>query len=125
MTPIPGLEWIESDLAVAGHLSVAHVAQAKALGFATVICNRPDEEADANQARFTDIAHACKSQGIEVFYLPVQPAHHTHQQALEMAAFLASSHRPILAYCRSGARTKKLIALGESLLGTLPVRDAA
>lgn len=125
MTSIPGLEWIESDLAVAGHLSVAHVVQAKALGFATVICNRPDEEADATQARFADIAKACKAEGIQVFYLPVQPSNHTHEQALAMAALLASNNRPILAYCRSGARTKKLIALGESLLGFLPVRDAA
>lgn len=125
MTSIPGLEWIESDLAVAGHLSAGHVAQAKALGFATVICNRPDEEADIDQARFAEIARACEVQGLEVFYLPVPPADHTHAQALEMAALLASSYRPILAYCRSGARTKKLIALGESLLGTLPVRDAA
>lgn len=125
MTSIPGLEWIEADLAVAGHLSMVHVAQAKALGFATVICNRPDEEAEMSQARFAEIARACEAEGIQVFYLPVQPAHHTHEQALEMAALLVNSHRPILAYCRSGARTKKLIALGESLLLAAPIKDAA
>ncbi|MBU3724955.1 MAG: TIGR01244 family phosphatase [Burkholderiaceae bacterium] len=125
MTLISGFEWIESDLAVAGHLSVAHIAQAKRLGFASVICNRPDEEADADQASFADIARACRAEGIEAFYLPVPPAGHTDQQALQMVALLTSSPRPILAYCRSGARTRKLIALGEHLSVSSQIKDAA
>lgn len=54
---------ISDLLSVSPQLSVADVAEAKALGFRAIICNRPDGEG-ADQPSFDEIAAAAAAQGL-------------------------------------------------------------
>lgn len=109
------IDWAEPDVAVAGHLTPQQVASLAAQGFRTVICNRPDEEAEPGRALFAQIQAACAQHGLQVHYLPVAPSNHTDAQARQMAELVDQAVKPVLAYCRTGRRSRALLAQGRSL----------
>ena len=100
---------ITETLSVAGQLDADGMQAAIDAGFRTIICNRPDEEEGA-------IAHAplqqmAEAAGVAFFYHPVESAVQTEAQAAHMAKLLAAAEAPILAYCRSGARSGRLFEM--------------
>lgn len=106
------------DFAVAGQIDEAGLRAALDAGFKTIICNRPDTEDGAvphNQLQ--EIAHAA---GIGFIYHPVQSAVQTPMDAHLMAEALtearANDATPVLAYCRSGARSGKVFEMAQPLL---------
>lgn len=116
MHAIPRLQQVGQGISVAGQIGVEHVQLALDLGFRSIICNRPDEERGEHQTPYQDIAQACARYGLEFTYFPVGPSNHTEQQARDMREFLNQSAKPVLIYCRSGQRSKALLALGEELI---------
>lgn len=118
MHVIPKLQQVREDISIAAQIRVEHVQRAADLGFKSIICNRPDEEEGEHQTPHQEIAQACARHGLAFTYFPVSPTNHTEQQARDMQDFLNQSARPILIYCRSGRRSKALLALGEELLGS-------
>ena len=96
---------ITSDFSVTGQILPREMPAICALGFRTVICNRPDGEA-ADQPLFSEIAEVAKDCGIKSVYIPVsgqlglQPG---DVAALKQA--WADLPKPVLAFCRSGARS--------------------
>jgi len=114
--------WLTQKLAVAPQLSVDEVAEVKAAGFQSVICNRPDHEdgPGSGQATQADIAGALQAQGIRFAYHPVNSGGHTDEQALEMGRLMQELPTPMLAYCRSGNRCIGLISLAKSLGQAVP-----
>lgn len=93
------------DLAVADQLKPQDLTLVKSLGYRSVICNRPDGEAP-DQPLFETIATAAELCGIETRYLPVVPAVGVGPDHVkQMKQFLENLPKPILAYCRSGARS--------------------
>ena len=53
---------------------------------------------------------AAEAAGLQYRYLPVNGAYQSPEEIAAMAALLAELPRPILAYCRSGARSGRLFA---------------
>lgn len=104
---------INDQLAVADQLEVHDLSTVKAEGFASVVCNRPDEEGEPH-ATADDMAAKAAELGLEFRYLPVNGAMITDEDVAGQAALLAELPKPILTYCRSGARCAKLWALSES-----------
>ena len=51
---------------------------------------------------------AAQAAGLQYAWLPVQPAVQTPEEIARFAALLAELPKPILAFCRSGARSGKL-----------------
>lgn len=118
MHVIPKLQQVSAEISIAAQIRVEHVQRAADLGFKSIICNRPDEEEGEHQTPHQEIAHACARHGLEFSYFPVSPTNHTEQQARDMQDFLNQSAKPVLIYCRSGRRSKALLALGEELFGS-------
>jgi sulfide:quinone oxidoreductase len=98
---------LAADFSVAPQMSPADIAAAASQGFKSVICNRPDGEGD-NQPDAALVEVAAREAGLEFAYVPVTSNGITAADAVLMAAKLDELPKPILAYCRSGARSGKL-----------------
>ena len=108
------LRQIAEDLAVAGQITADQVAAIKDAGFKSLVCNRPDNE-EYNQPRAGDIEAAAKAAGLEYRMVPVSSGNITQSNVEDMAKALEDLPRPLLAYCRSGARSFNLIQIVHSV----------
>lgn len=99
------LTQIAEDVYVAGQLEVSDVARLGALGITTLVCNRPDEEAD--QPSSSLISEAAKAAGIKFVYLPMTSPEDLSRQKEEFKKVLAEDGA-VLAYCRTGRRSSVL-----------------
>ena len=93
------------DFSVSGQLTAADVTQAHNLGFRTIICNRPDGE-DISQPLFEAIAAAADATGLSAKYVPIAPAGPSPDDVQAFIAAYNGALKPVLAYCRSGGRSK-------------------
>ncbi len=100
------------------------VAEAARAGFGLIINNRPEGESD-DQVPGEDIAAAAAAAGLGYVTIPVTHAGFSEWQVKAMAQALASTDKPVLAYCRSGTRSTLLWALAEASGGTSPHSLAA
>jgi uncharacterized protein (TIGR01244 family) len=104
----PALNQVAADVCVTGQLEPAAMAWAAQAGFRSVINNRPDFEGGPDQPTSAAIEAAARAAGLAYAHLPVTPAVQTPEQIAAFARLLADLPRPILAFCRSGARSGKL-----------------
>ncbi|NMG40975.1 TIGR01244 family phosphatase [Chelativorans sp. ZYF759] len=100
---------ITEDYAVAPQIGVEHVKLIKVAGFKSVICNRPDTEDGA--VPHDEIEAAVKEAGLEFRFIPVVSGQMTEKDVADQAAALEELPKPVLAYCRSGARCTNLYAM--------------
>ncbi len=104
---------ITDDFSVGGQITTDDLPLITAQGFKSVICNRPDGEA-IDQPDYEDVEHNAKASGLETRYIPV---HHGGLEEADIEAFakaLKEMPRPILAYCRSGARSANIYHAAQS-----------
>ncbi|NJM50350.1 MAG: TIGR01244 family phosphatase [Sphingomonadales bacterium] len=101
---------VTRDFAITAQLKPGDLKQAAQKGFRSIICNRPDGEA-ADQPCSDVMAKAAQEAGLGFAYIPVSPKGATAAQADEMRGALAHLSPPVLAYCRSGARSGAIHAL--------------
>lgn len=111
---------ISSQLAVAAQIAPSDLADLKAQGFRSVICNRPDGEG-ADQPTFSEIAAAASALGLEARYIPIEGGKVSDADAAGFATALDELPGPTLAYCRSGTRSTTLWSLAQA--GRLPVAE--
>ncbi|MCU0791007.1 MAG: TIGR01244 family sulfur transferase [Nitratireductor sp.] len=99
---------LDQAVAVSGQINPGDIGQIAADGFKAVICNRPDSES-WGQPSFAEIEAAARTAGIAAKYIPVTPGKTDPQMAArEFKAALDELPKPVLAYCRSGARSTML-----------------
>ena len=84
-----------------------------AQGFSTVVNNRPDGEGGPDQPSSEAMAKAAQEAGLEYHYLPVISGQITPEQVARFAAILAAASGPVLAFCRSGARSTNIWRMGQ------------
>jgi uncharacterized protein (TIGR01244 family) len=101
----PQVRPVAPDVCVAGQLDTAAMAWAAGAGFRSVINNRPDFEGGPDQPTSASIEAAARAAGLQYAYLPVESSFQTEEQIARFAELLDSMPRPILAFCRSGARS--------------------
>jgi uncharacterized protein (TIGR01244 family) len=104
----PAVQQLSADVCVSPQLDPAAMAWAAQAGFRSVVNNRPDFEGGPDQPTSAAIETAAKAAGLRYAYLPVEPAVHTPEQIARFAELLALLPKPLLAFCRSGARSGKL-----------------
>jgi len=104
----PAVQQLSADVCVSGQLDTAAMAWAAHAGFKSVINNRPDFEGGPDQPTSASIEAAARAAGLAYAHLPVAPALQTPEQIAAFARLLAELPKPILAFCRSGARSGKL-----------------
>jgi sulfide:quinone oxidoreductase len=103
------------DLAVAPQLTPEAMADAARAGFRSVINNRPDFEHGPGQPTSAAIAAAAQAAGLEYRHLPVDGGYQSPEEIAACATLLKELPRPILAFCRSGARSTRLIGAALSI----------
>lgn len=104
----PPVQPLSADVCVAPQLDADAMAWAAQAGFRSVINNRPDFEGGPDQPTSAVIEAAAKQAGLRYAFLPVQPAVQTPDEIARFAQLLADLPKPILVFCRSGARSGKL-----------------
>jgi uncharacterized protein (TIGR01244 family) len=109
-TSLP-LRAVAADVYVAPQLAPEAMAEAARLGFRSVVNNRPDFEHGLDQPSNADIEAAARAAGLEYRFLPVNGMYQSPADAAAMAELLAQLPRPLLMFCRSGARSTRLYAL--------------
>ncbi len=100
---------VTSDFSTTGHVGPADMAAIAAAGFRSIICNRPDDE-EAGQPSATVIADAAASAGLGFAYLPVATRDIEPRDARAMREAIDRLPGPILAFCRTGARSQAMHA---------------
>jgi sulfide:quinone oxidoreductase len=107
---------IDDSLAVSPQIMPADIPKLAQQGFKSVICNRPDGEAE-NQPSFADIREAAAAAGLECRYLPVTAGNVGDSDVAAFEAALQSLPKPALAYCRTGTRSALLWSLDQLARG--------
>lgn len=100
---------ITEDYFVAPQIAAQDIAAIKEAGFRSVISNRPDAEDGA--VPHGEVEAAVRAAGLEFRYIPVVSGALTQDNVDEQARALAELPKPVLAYCRSGARCTNLYML--------------
>lgn len=108
---------LDDTLAVSPQLTVADVAEAFRHGFRSIVAARPDGE-DANQPSVQTIRAAALAQGMGFAAVPVVPGCISDGDVHAFRAAMAALPKPVLGYCRTGARAASLWALSQA--GTQP-----
>lgn len=112
---------VTDDFTTAPQISVADVAKAAELGFATIICNRPDGE-EPGQPSGAEMAAAAQAAGLGFVHIPFSgPPGPAQVEAMRQAA--DASDGPVLAYCRSGTRSITCWAIGQAMSGAMARGD--
>ena len=109
------LHAIDAQVCVAPQLHPEAMAEAARAGFRSVVNNRPDHEGGPGQPTSAQIEAAARAAGLEYRYLPVQSAFQSPQDVAAMAALAAELPRPMLLFCRSGARSARLYQAAQTL----------
>ncbi|MFO1220553.1 MAG: TIGR01244 family sulfur transferase [Burkholderiaceae bacterium] len=100
---------------VAPQLHADAMADIAAAGFRSVINNRPDFEEGPQQPTNASVEAAARAAGLEYRFLPVHSVYQSPDDVAACAKLLAELPRPILAFCRSGARSTRLIMAASAL----------
>ena len=105
---VPGIRnfaKVESTVACAGAITPGAIPEIKKMGYASIInlrlATEQGADIDANIA-------AAKAAGLQYVHLPVQGGFQTPEEIARFAELLLQLPKPVLAFCRSGARSTKL-----------------
>ncbi len=107
---------INDEYSVSGQITVEEVDQVKALGFQSIVCNRPDEE-EPGQPSFAAVAARAEELGIQIRHIPVGRMGLTPEGVTAMVDALEDLPKPMLGYCRSGARSTAIYEQSQRLRG--------
>ena len=105
---------IAPDVCVAPQLTPAAMAEAARTGFRSVVNNRPDFEHGPDQPTSAAIEAAARAAGLEYRFLPVAGGYQSPEEIAAFARLLAELPRPLLLFCRSGARSTRLFQLAQA-----------
>lgn len=105
---------LTSRLSTSPQIRPDDVAQIAEAGFRSIISNRPDGE-EQTQPTADEIGAAAKAAGLGFAHIPVAPGSVTDHDGLAMKRALDELPAPVLAYCRSGARSRMVAELAGAL----------
>ncbi len=113
-TSLP-LRQIADTVCVAPQLTPDAMAELARLGFRSVVNNRPDHEHGPDQPTSAEIEAAARAAGLVYRHLPVDGGWQSPEQIAAFAELLQTLPQPMLAFCRSGARSTRLYQQAISL----------
>ena len=111
--PSSPLHKLTADIWVSEQLRPEAAPALKAKGFATIIDLRPDGEVD-NQPTAAAVEFAARASDMSFFYVPVPHGAIPDEAVTTLSKAISSSPKPILLYCRSGARAARTWSLVEA-----------
>lgn len=99
---------------VTGQLYEHDVRLAAKQGVRTIMNNRPDGEAPG-QPLSADLARVAEELGVTYVYHPVVPPSVTREDVEDFGRVCEQLDRPLLIFCRSGARSTRMWEMAEDL----------
>ena len=104
---------VTDTFSVAPQLETSDMAAAKAAGFKTILCNRPDNEGGPEQPAIAAMQAEAESLGLTFLALPFggMPS---PEIAAQQGALIETAEQPVHAYCRSGTRSITAWALSQA-----------
>ena len=109
------LQAIAPDICAAPQLTPDAMAEAAAMGFKSVVNNRPDFEHGPDQPTSAEIQAAAEAAGLAYRHLPVAGGYQSPEEIAAFAQLLEELPRPLLVFCRSGARSTRLFIQAQQL----------
>lgn len=109
------IKFLTDDFATTAQITAQDIADIKAAGIQSIICNRPDNEGD-EQPDFTSIQSAAEAQGLQAVHIPLSMPLQGRMPEAEAQAFaqaLKDLPQPVLGYCATGARAATLWTLNQ------------
>ena len=107
------IKTLTSEFSVSGQLTAADLKTVAAMGYRTLINNRPDGESP-DQPPAAEIEHAARAAGLEYSFIPVIAGQLVASQLAAFADVMETAPGPVLAFCRSGARSEQIWRLAGS-----------
>ncbi|MDG1530017.1 MAG: TIGR01244 family sulfur transferase [Paracoccaceae bacterium] len=107
------LKNLADGLSVSEQVLPSDMNAIKDAGFGGIICNRPDGE-EAGQPTFDEIATAAKAAGLKVIHQPIIPGQISQSDAEDFANMVSTMSGPVLAFCRTGARSSMLWSMSQN-----------
>ncbi|MDX1914963.1 MAG: TIGR01244 family sulfur transferase [Methylophilus sp.] len=105
---------ITENYCTTAQISTEDIAEIAALGFKTIINNRPDHEGGAEQPTSATIKQHAEQIGIQYHHIPVIPNQIQAQQIDAFTQAFATAPKPILAFCRTGNRAARMLELAQA-----------
>ena len=109
---MPSLSQIDTGVYAAPQLYDADFAELARQGVKTIVNNRPDGE-EPGQPTAGHGAELAAKYGMAYHYIPVGRGGPTEPEVDQMVAVLKDSTGPMVAHCRSGARSTSLYQLAK------------
>ena len=107
---------VNEEFSVSPQISLEDVASLAAQGIKSLICNRPDGEAN-DQPTESEVEAAAREVGLSVAYLPVTSGKFSQHDVDDFLAAMERMPKPVHAYCRTGTRSITLWSLYQQRLG--------
>lgn len=107
---------LDAKLSISPQVQPEDLARLRLAGFRCVINNRPDGEAPEQPTSAQLESEAARLE-LDYYHIPVVPGRVEDADAIAFAKALQSTEGPVLAFCRSGARSTSLWKRGRELLG--------
>ena len=107
---------VSDEYAVSAQITAADVEAIVASGAKSLICSRPDGEAN-DQPTFREIEAVAENAGLEVAHVPVISGMVNEKNVDDFLAVVERLEKPIHAYCRTGTRSITLWTLYQRRLG--------
>ena len=98
---------VTPEFGAAAQIAPEDLAEIAALGYRSVLCNRPDGE-DPGQPAFAEIEDAARTQGLVAAHVPVVSGHILPEDLDAFRAAIEALPGPVFAYCRSGTPCQTL-----------------
>lgn len=105
---------LDDGFSVSPQLALADIRRAAGEGYRSIISNRPDGE-EEGQPTAAEINSEAERHGLAFEHIPISPGKATDADADAMARALDTLPKPVLGYCRSGARAATLWALASAV----------
>jgi uncharacterized protein (TIGR01244 family) len=99
---------ISDSFAVTGQITPEQITAVSDAGYKSIVCARPDHE-EPGQPDFAEVARAAEAAGLAIVHIPVSGML-GEGQIIRFHEAWETMPKPMLGYCRSGARAGSLHA---------------
>jgi sulfide:quinone oxidoreductase len=107
---------LSPTVSVSPQLLAGDLGEVVRRGFRMVVNNRPDGE-EPGQPPSAELEAAAVRVGLAYRHIPVAPGGLTESQAADFAGACRAAGGPVLAFCRTGARSTKAWTAARALAG--------
>ena len=103
---------VNETFSVSAQIGTDDISLITALGFKSIICNRPDGEAEG-QTLFETIDDVATRAGLRTKYLPIAGTGPVATDVAKFKQLFAELPKPVLAYCKTGNRSLATWSAGQ------------